>query len=840
MITQPESKNRRSIWRFIGIFVLSLIVLLIIFVGYIWLFEVPDNKSIQHPTIKQASELYDTNGKYIGIYQAEYRSPITYQALNPDIKACLLAVEDSRFFEHNGVDFRALARVILKSILMNDKESGGGSTITQQLAKQLFPRPDMKNHNFLVRSFLLVKSKIKEWIIAIKLENIFSKEDILMMYLNKFEFINGAHGIDAASKTYFGKPQTQLTLNEAATLVGMLKNPSLYNPVRFPQLVNKRKNEVLTKLEEQSKKNYNQEKKLDADFSAFRRYEVHDTIVPYFKASLVKYLEELIQTNNLKKPDGSFYDIYSDGLKIESTIDLAYQKYAEEATNEHMIWIQKWFGFDWVKKDPWTYQADDREKQIRAASLEQKAKNSVRYENLRKKYLNRVYATAKIPLTEDDLELLARAENDPSVLNGLTEKKKKQLNTIKENKNYKTWKSAYQTLQAAYKREFSTKIKMKIFDSKKGLVEVQMSPMDSVRYHAMLLQTGLVAIDPHNGFVKCWNGGLNFDYFKYDHVISRRSIGSTAKPFLYTVAMSQFGIKPCDQFQDISYSILPGEGKFKNKEPWHPQNATKINTTLMYNLYHGLLYSKNSITVKILKEVGSVEPLRDMWDQMGISKTEKLPNGRLAVPELPSIALGAVDITLLQLTAAYSTFANQGKYQKPILIKKITDKNGKVIFEAKPTSTKVIDPLYNAIMLDMLVNNETGEFSMHLKTPNGGKTGTTDDQCDGWYMGLTPNLVVGVWTGGDDKWIRFLRDDVGQGYFTAKPVFEKFIRKLENDKTNIFDSKAKFATPPDGFKELTNCSKHKTEPLPEFLRPLKPAEDSLSTVPTVQDSLKIN
>ncbi|MBK9581458.1 MAG: hypothetical protein IPO48_05970 [Saprospiraceae bacterium] len=270
-----------------------------------------------------------------------------------------------------------------------------------------------------------------------------------------------------------------------------------------------------------------------------------------------------------------------------------------------------------------------------------------------------------------------------------------------------------------------------------------------------LLQTGLIAIDPHNGYVKCWNGGLDFEYFKYDHVTSRRSIGSTAKPFLYTVAMTEKGIKPCDEFQDIPYSILPGEANFKNKEPWHPQNATKINTTLMYNLYHGLLYSKNSITVRLLKEIGSVEPLRDLLDKLGISKNEKLPNGRLAVPQLPSIALGAVDISLLQLTAAYATFANNGTYTVPVLIKRIKDKEGKVIYEAKQQVTKAIDPLYNAIMLDMLVNNETGEFSMHLKTPNGGKTGTTDDQCDGWYMGLTPDLAVGIWTGGDDKWIRF-------------------------------------------------------------------------------------
>jgi penicillin-binding protein 1A len=323
-------------------------------------------------------------------------------------------------------------------------------------------------------------------------------------------------------------------------------------------------------------------------------------------------------------------------------------------------------------------------------------------------------------------------------------------------------------------------------------------------------------------------------------VTTRRSVGSTLKPFLYTVAMSHKGIKPCSEYKDTAYSILPGEGDFNNEEPWHPENATKINTGLMYNLYHGLLYSKNSITVKLLKEIGSIEPLRDLLDKVGISKNEKLPNGRLAVPRLPSVALGAVDISLLHLTAAYTTFANEGIYQKPILIKSIKDKDGNIIYQSKRESKAAIDPLYNAIMLDMLVNNEKGEFTMKLKSENGGKTGTTDDQCDGWYVGLTPTLVVGTWTGGDDKWIRFLRDDVGQGYFTARPVFERFIRKLEADTNDIYDINAKFIQPPNGFKELTNCKKQKTGSFSEFLKPQKPNEDSIKVEILTLDTLNMS
>jgi len=667
--------------------------------------------------------------------------------------------------------------------------------------------------NAVEQTYALIRSKVREWIIAWKYENLFSKEEILTMYLNKFEFVNGAHGIDAAAQTYFGKPQSELTLNEAATLVGMLKNPSLYNPVRFPDLVVKRRNEVLDKLNHPDAESF---KNMEADFSKFSRITTKDTIVPYFKNALEKYLANLIRENNLKKPDGSYYNIYDDALTIESTIDLDLQKYAEAATREHMEWIQGWFDKDWSKKDPWTYGASQDELKIRQAALEDKAKASPRYQYMKKRILDPVLTGTYRNLTEADLKLAIDSEKDEVLLLSQPRDIRSKIKKLRASSEYSRIRKAYQQLQQTFKEVFNRPVTMQIFDIKSGNKEVVMSPMDSVRYHAELLQTGLVAIDPHTGEVKCWNGGLDFNYFHFDHVLSRRSIGSTAKPFLYTIAMEQKGIKPCQEFKDTLYTIMPGEGDFKNKEPWQPTNATNLNTLLMYNLYHGLLYSKNTITVRLLKEIGSVKPLIDMWDKMGIPKDERLTGGRLAVPDLPSIALGAVDITLLQLTSAYTTFANEGKYAKPILVKSIKDKAGKVIYQATTQANQVIQPLYNAIMLDMLQNNETGAFSMHLKSPNGGKTGTTDDQCDGWYIGLTPNLVVGIWTGGDEKWIRFLRDDVGQGYFTARPVFEKMIKMLENDTIGIYDVRSSFATPPDGFKELTDCSKKKTEKIPEI------------------------
>lgn len=781
----------------------------------VWAFEIPTRSALQHPVIKEASNLVDTKGRPIGQFINEYRDPIEPNEINPYIKSCVIATEDIRFYDHSGVDYRAMGRVLVKTMFLRDKDSGGGSTITQQLAKQLYPRPDVRSKNRMMRSFYLVKSKIKEWIIAWKLEKLYTKDEILAMYLNKFEFINRAYGIEAAAMTYFGKHQSELALEEAAVLAGMLKNPSLYNPVRNPKLVEKRRNEVLDRL---NSNEAIQAKSIAADFSKFKRFTVTDTIVPYFKASLESYLYQLIRENNLKKSDGTYYDIFADGLTIESTIDLDLQRYAEAATMEHMAWIQGWFDKDWKQEKPWTYQADEKEQAVRYSVITQRAKKSPRYEALRRKILLAELSEIGVTLTDGELSQLMLEEKSALEQKNIS----KALKMVLKHPRYIKVKQAIRDLEVAYKSEFDTPVKMKIFDYTKGSREVEMTPMDSIKYHLMLLQTAMVAIDPHNGYVKCWNGGLDYKFFNLDHVHIRRSIGSTAKPFVYTLAMSEKGVKPCDTFLDTLYTIFPGEGDFKNKEPWTPKNATKINTSLMYNLYHGLMYSKNTITVRLLKELGSVKPLIELWDKMGISKDEQLPNGRLAVPDLPSIGLGAIDISLLQLTSAYTTFANEGRWTKPILVKSIKNKAGEVIYEASHQSISAIDPLYNAIMMDMLVNNESHEFRMKIKSKNGGKTGTTDDQSDGWYVGLTPDLVMGVWTGGDEKWIRFLREDVGQGFFTARPLFEQFIKKLEKDTTGIYDVQAAFAKPPEGFESLTNCSKKKTEAIPEAARGRQP------------------
>ena len=351
---------------------------------------------------------------------------------------------------------------------------------------------------------------------------------------------------------------------------------------------------------------------------------------------------------------------------------------------------------------------------------------------------------------------------------------------------------------------------MKIFDYENGgEKEVEMSPFDSVRYHKMILQAGFLVLESNTGHIKAWVGGVDHKYFKYDHATMRRSVGSTMKPFVYTQAIAVQGISPCQEFDDIQYTIAPGDAGFEVNQEWSPANANEEFTGNKYNLFHGLLYSKNSITVRLLKEMGTVALIRDLMNNLGIDKNLRLENGRLAIPNSPSICLGAVDLTLMEMTGAYSAFGNNGTYVQPIFISRIEDKNGKVIYQGIPNRKTAINPLYNAVMLEMLKNNVGGKFALQIKTKIGGKTGTTNDYADGWFMGVTPNLITGVWTGGDDKWIRFLELNDGQGYVMARPISELFFQKLENDKSLQYDYKADFPTPPAGFSELIDCEKYK-------------------------------
>ena len=831
------NQNWRKVSRWIWAFAIATVCALFLTMLWISQNDIPAFRELENPQYDEASIIYDANGVQFGKYYVENREAIEFKDINKNVKDALLATEDSRFFSHSGVDIYALLRVGVKTLLFQKESSGGGSTISQQLAKLLYKRPSLAGKNFFARSLTLIKTKLKEWVTAVKLEKTFTKEEIMAHYLNQFEFVNGAHGIQVASETYFNKRQDSLNIDEAATLVGMLKNPSLYNPMRFPEKSIERRNTVLSLMEDYgaiNRKKRDSLMTLKIDMTRFNRAEQSDGPAPYFRAELTKFLQALLKEKDIKKSDGTAYNIYTDGLKVHTTIDLTYQKYAEQASEEHMEWLQKRYFKTWKGMNPWTYKADDNQKAIRKDVLFSHLKATDWYLSMRQRNIgttvseiNRQYPS--MPISDRTIDFLLKTElagGDFKVNEVYPEIQKKYINEYKDLINSDLWtklKPEYQRHIEEFQKIYATPRKMLIYDHELGEKEVEMTPMDSVKYISQHLQNAMLAVDPQTGYIKAWVGGINHRYFKYDHVTSRRSVGSTLKPFVYTCAMAVGGVSPCQEFEDIQYTIAPGDANFDVDKEWSPANATDVFTGNMYNLYHGLVYSKNSITVRLLKELGTVEVVRDLLDKVGISKSERLPNGRLAVPKVPSICLGAVDISLLQMTGAYTAFANQGVYTEPIFITSIEDKNGREIYTGVPVKRNAINPMYNAVMVDMLKNVVGGEFAMGLKVENGGKTGTTNDFADGWFMGITPNLVVGVWTGGDDKWIAFTNINDGQGYVVARPAYQKFIQKLEADKSGIFDYKAKFAPPPPGYYELIDCDKVKT------IRPEKERRDRLQT-----------
>jgi len=515
----------------------------------------------------------------------------------------------------------------------------------------------------------------------------------MAMYLNKFEFINGAHGIQAASQTYFSKEQENLNIDEAAILVGMLKNPSLYNPLRFPEKSKARRNIVLGQMEKADKLDreaYDTLTVKDVNMDEFQRKTQSEGPAPYFRSELTKWLRKLFKEKDITKTDGTNYNIYTDGLKIYTTLDLRYQKHAEDAVVEH-------------------------------------GKNNFEKE-IEDNYIKREYLA--------------------------------DYKSIMKMKGWNELKKNWQSFVTAYDKSFNTEVKMMVYDyNEENEKEVEMTPLDSVRYHNMMLQSGLLSVDPKTGYIKAWVGGINHQYFKYDHVNSQRQVGSTIKPFVYATAIGMMGISPCTTFDDIQYTIAPGDANFDLQDEWTPANANGEFTLNKYNLYHGLLYSKNSITVRLVKEMGTVQVVRELLKNVGINVDEEVANNEIKVPNLPSISLGAVNLSLREMTGAYTAFANNGMYTEPIFIKRIEDKYGKVIYNAVPEKKVAINPKYNAVMVDMLQNNVGGKYGLGIETPVGGKTGTTNDYTDGWFMSITPNLVSGTWVGGDDRWIRFLTLD---------------------------------------------------------------------------------
>jgi penicillin-binding protein 1A len=677
--------------------------------NFLWLFGYsPSYHDIKIPTLSIGSELYTSDGKLIGRYFKENRTPVNYEEIAPSVVNALVATEDVRFYKHWGIDAQALGRAVVGL-----GKEGGASTITQQLAKNLYRTRYNKSQGLfskipLARTLIF---KLKEWLTAVKLESNYSKNDILTMYLNTVSFGNNAYGIKTASRVYFDKEAKELNTNEAALLVGMLKGTTLYNPIKSPEKALSRRNVVLSQMNKYkflSKDSLTELTKEPIKLKEGSINNVNDDD-SYLRTAVAKYLEKWCTDNG--------YDLYEDGLKIYTTIDSKLQKYAEEAVQEQMKILQRRFYSVWGNEDPW-YDSEKNKVDYPNRAM----KNLPIYSLLRKKYAN----------TPDSID--------------------------------------------AY---FNKKKKMRIF-TYKGDRDTLFSTMDSIRYYGKILNTGMMTMEPKSGKIKVWVGGIDHNFFKYDHVNqAKRQAGSTFKPFAYLAALED-GMSPCDKFTDKPVKIA-----YQDKEGtkyWEPKNASYSYSYNEMSLRWAMARSINTITAQVTEKVG--------WDN--VVKWAHECGIESPLQSVPSVSLGPNDVTVYEMVKAYSTFMNNGIRTEPILVEKITDIDDKVIEDFKPKTKRVLSEEIAWLMTYMFrgAMEEPGGTSQALwewpdlfKKNNqiGGKTGTSSDYVDAWYMGITKDLVTGVWVGCDERTAHFKNGEQGEGSRTALPIFAKFMTKVYND-----------------------------------------------------------
>ena len=704
----------------------TAILLLFLIASWGGLGKLPTFEELENPENNLATEVISSDGKSLGKYAIENRTPIKFKDLPDNLINALVATEDERFYEHSGIDFKGTARAVLKP------GSGGASTLTQQLAKMLFTGQASRN------IFLRVGQKVKEWVVAIKLERQYTKNEILTMYLNKYDFLNQAVGIRSASRIYFGKEPKELEIQESAMLVGMLKNSSYFNPLRRAERVKNRRDVVLKQMNRSEFITLQEKEALQQlDLGLDIHKEGHsDGSATYFRTYLQKYLRKWVQEN--PKPNGEEYNIFRDGLKIYVTIDSRMQKYAEEAIKEHMSNLQSYFFKEQERNK--TAPFYDLDKSEIALTLERAKKNSERYKRLK-----------------------------------IAGKSNKYIDEV-----------------------FKTKTKMNVF-SWKGDKDTIMSPIDSLRYYKYFLRAGLLSIEPQSGHIKAWVGGIDNKHFKYDAVAQqKRQVGSTFKPFVYATAINQLKLSPCEEFPNIPYTIP--KGKYGMPKAWTPENANKKYGGML-TLKDGLAGSVNTMSARLVDMVGPENVVR-------LAKSAGIETN---IPANPSIALGAIDLSLLEMVSAYSTFANKGLRVAPMILTRIEDKNGTVLQEFTPETKEVLSEESAYVVLDLLKGVVQSGSGARLRTtwkkadyitghpykftnPIAGKTGTTQNQSDGWFMGIVPNLATGVWTGGEDRATHFAGISKGQGATMALPSWALYMQKCYADKTlNI--SKKDFEKP---------------------------------------------
>ncbi len=706
-------------WTLFGIGILSIIILFLM-AGWGAFGKMPKFEELENPETNLATEIFSSDGETLGKYYSENRTPIKYEDLPNHLVQALVATEDERYYEHAGIDAIGTMRA---AVYLGSR--GGASTIPQQLAKLLFT--DNVSQNFFGR----VMQKFKEWIIAIRLERQYTKEEIITMYLNKYDFVYQAVGVRSASKIYFNKEAKDLKVQESAVLVAMLKNSALYNPVRRPDLVVQRRNQVLKQMQKNGFLTSEEKDSLQAlpmkiEFTP----QGHDEgIATYFRVYLQGFMKDWIQKN--PKPDGSEYNIYRDGLKIYTSIDSRMQKYAEEAVTMHMANLQKEFN-----------------------------------------YQNRNNKTAPFrDINEDEVE---------SIIN----------RSMKVSDRWKKMEAQGKSREEIVK-SFDKMTEMNVF-SWQGIKDTVMTPRDSILYYKSFLNAGMMSMTPQTGEVKAWVGGINFKHFKYEHVKqARRQVGSTFKPFVYATAIDQLKLSPCDTLPRNHFTIEAGN--LGSQNDWSPANSDNKYDGML-TLKQALAQSVNTISARLIAKTGP-RPVIELLDKLGVDTRD--------IPNVPSIALGTADMSVFEMVSAYSTFVNEGVYVKPVIVNRIEDKNGTVLYQHVPETRDVLNKESAYITVNLMEGVTQGGSGTRLrgtwagnqdhykravtgypydfKNPIAGKTGTTQNQSDGWFMGMVPDLVTGVWVGGEDRAVHFPGITYGQGATMALPIWGIYMKKVYAD-----------------------------------------------------------
>ncbi len=728
----PQDIRRYNwfIWKTVIAF-FSLFILLLV-VTYFGVFgPLPTFRDLENPKSNQATEVIaDDDHTVLGTYYVQNRSSVTYGQLSPNIINALVATEDSRFYEHSGIDFQRVLSIPFLNLIGKKQ---GGSTITQQLAENLFS--GQRAHNPLVR----FTQKLKEWIIAVRLERRYTKQEIVTMYLNTVDF--GAYntfGIKSAARTYFNVTPDKLTADQSALLIGMVKGPGLYSPIRHPDRALARRNLILGLMSKQGLLSDGQldelkQKPLGLDFNPIG----HDNgPAPYFRAVLKQQVQKIFKDQNITKSDGTPYDLDRDGLKIYTTLNYTMQQYAEESQKEYMRNLQVQFNDQWRGVSRW-----DHIKNFKLL-LDQGMLRSDRYK-----------------------ELYAQGKSDAE---------------IKEN--------------------FNTPDSLELF-TWRGTIDTVMKPIDSIVYSKMMLRNAMMSMDPTTGYIKAWVGGTNFEHFKYDQVFTgTRQVGSTAKPFTYTVAIEN-GFSPCMEVDNVPVTIT-GYG-----DPWTPGSSPLETLPGAITLRTALAHSQNWVTAYVMNEVKPV-PVMELIKKMGITT---------AVPPYPSICLGVFNASVFDMTGAYSVFANHGTWTEPTFILRIEDKNGNVIYTHTPKVVQALDAQTAYVMTYMLkgvIEDGTGSrlrYKYGLSNPIGGKTGTTQDNSDGWFIGITPQLVTGVWTGCEDRDIHFRSTRLGEGSNSALPIFALYMKKVYDNASLGVKKNVDFDAPKTGVATTLDCNAYKQQ-----------------------------